>query len=599
MGRTILSASASLVVGAGSSYLLVPAQEPRYASVRQDSDSGGAPMVLHEPSAKAAGTELTLASFLDGPFRVGERAAVYGIVASAGLDNLTAMARELWAADRSLSADFMLDVVFSRMTEIDGNAGINLIREANPAAEQRVAAALAILASRGVTEANIDSILAALPELDERVFKGEAFERLARTDPNQATAAAARLLDEARSSPLSEGGADVSLAIREMARTDPRRALELVDQLKGETREIGLTAAIQAWGSEDPYGALGLVERLGPGRDRDILLQTIGEELGRQDPDGALAWFNALDSSPQGLYGSILHGIAEKEPGRALELALDSADPSATGAVMFLTSTAVQSGDVSFTELAERVLAAENRPSREAGVQMLVNAWADDDPEAALSWLVSQSENVGHSALDQAALAVAWKNPDAAARYTQLLPAEYQDGWIRAVALGYAQTDPSGATAWVEQFRGQAVYDAGMTAIAQVSAMRDPAAAAAMLPSFADTAARDQAATAIAKQWAARQPRAARNWANTLPAGPVRDAALTGMMMVSDELPDPGTLASFQSDQARQQAILNVAIRRATADVDGARVIVERHIDDPALRRQAEQVFENIRPFPG
>jgi hypothetical protein len=165
--------------------------------------------------------------------------------------------------------------------------------------------------------------------------------------------------------------------------------------------------------------------------------------------------------------------------------------------------------------------------------------------------------------------------------------------------LGYAQSDPAGAKSWIERFRGEAAFDAGMTAIVQVSAMRDPAGAAAMLPSFANTAARERAATSVAQQWAQRDPSAAHDWATTLPAGPLRDAALAGTMMLLDELPDARTLARFQSDQARQQAILNVAARRAQENMDDARAMVERLISDPGLRSKAEQVFESIRHSPG
>jgi hypothetical protein len=163
------------------------------------------------------------------------------------------------------------------------------------------------------------------------------------------------------------------------------------------------------------------------------------------------------------------------------------------------------------------------------------------------------------------------------------------------VALGYAQTDPAGAKSWMEQYRGQAVFDAGMTAIVQVSATRNPADAAAMLPSFTDATTRERAATTVAQRWTERDSPAAHDWATSLPPGSLRDAALTGTMMTSDELPDAGTLARFQSDHARQEAILNVAARRAQENLDDARAMVDRHVGDPSLRSKAEQVFESIR----
>jgi hypothetical protein len=648
MGRTALIASMSMVVGAGLTYLLLPTPEISYVMPTLDtSDTAGTPVTLQQRSARS-GTAL-LASLLDGRFGVGERAAVYAIVAGAEIETLKQMARELWAADSSTSREFALDVIFSRMIEIDGSSAIDLIRQANPAAEQMLAAALTIIASRGVTAANMNSIVAALP-LDERRFKTEALKHLVVTDPERAIALAvgepqsalriellrevavawsardlkaARaaianiadradraafeaglttrlaqsdpeqvLLDAARAStPAGGDQLNISLAAQGVAAKDPRRALELADGLKGEQRDIALRAAIQAWGSEDPYGALAFVERLGPGRDRDTLLRAIGQEIGRQDPNGALAWFRSLDSSPQGLYGSILQGVAQREPQRALELALESGDPSA----VLLTSMAVRSGEVSFADLGARVLAMESGGPRDERVQTLMNTWARKDPEEAMSWLVSHGGDLSRDALSRAAETLARQNPGAAIGATQSLPAEHREAWVRAVALGYAQTDPAGAKSWMEQYRGQAVFDAGMTAIVQVSATRNPADAAAMLPSFTDATTRERAATTVAQRWTERDSRAAHDWATSLPPGSLRDAALTGTMMTSDELPDAGTLARFQSDHARQEAILNVAARRAQENLDDARAMVDRHVGDPGLRSKAEQVFESIR----
>lgn len=661
MSRTILLVTASLLAGAGLTYFLQPTPERLYTVPRlQPSNNALSPGSSRFLPVKD-GAPLTLTSLVDEPFGVAKQAAVYAIVGAASLDMLRDMARELWTAGRSMSVDFVLDVIFSRMTEIDRDAGIEFIREANPDAERMFVAALAVLVSSSITNANMDRIVGALPQLDKRRLTTEALKRLAQSDPEQATAlvvglhdgplrdellhdiAAAwfrrdpttaqaatagiaehgdrvafeaglmsgltltdpekALLDLAQNSVLTARQLDASVAaIRQLAEMDPRRALELADGLEGAMREIALTTAIRVWGSEDPYGAIGLVDRLVPGHDRDVLLQAIGEELGREDPDVALAWFNSLDNSPPGLYGSLLKGVAQSRPQRALELALlDSNDPFARAYLMSVTSTVLQSGDVSFADLAERVLATDTRQSRETGVQTLVNAASSvNDPDEILSWLVSHTESLSRHTLYQAATVLARQSPSATAQYSQLLPAEYREGWIRAVATGYGENDPARASVWLEQFRGDAIYDAGMTAIVQASAIRDPAAATALLLRFTDADARDRVATALAQQWAGREPDAAHDWASTLPAGALRDAALAGTMVSSNELPNAATLALFQSDQARQQALFDFAVRRAGNDhdfaqgLDEARGIIDRHIEDPGLRRRAEQIFESI-----
>ena len=112
-------------------------------------------------------------------------------------------------------------------------------------------------------------------------------------------------------------------------------------------------------------------------------------------------------------------------------------------------------------------------------------------------------------------------------------------------------------------------------------------------------AARDRTATAVAQRWSERDARAAADWATALPPGSLRDAALTGTMLTSDELPDASTLRLFRSDEARQTAILNVVSRSAQQNLDDAREMVRQQVDDPVIRARAEQLFEKMKSSPG
>jgi len=100
------------------------------------------------------------------------------------------------------------------------------------------------------------------------------------------------------------------------------------------------------------------------------------------------------------------------------------------------------------------------------------------------------------------------------------------------------------------------------------------------------------AAAQIALMWARTDRTALRNCVSSLPRGESRDGALTAIIgTAGDTRFDEATLALFSTDQARQQAVVNLIVRIAQTDERRARKLVDEHVSDPLMRQRVEQMI--------
>lgn len=391
-------------------------------------------------------------------------------------------------------------------------------------------------------------------------------------------------------------------AIAQLAARDPERALRYAESLGGQSGQMAMMMTVQQWARRDAAAALAYVEAMPAGMLRQNPLQQIATAYGRSEPAAALAWAESLTTGRTQAYAAILAGIAQVDPLRALDLAFDESrlglsSGAQTQVLMSVVLGAAVAGSVSHRALADRVLALDPGQARQNALQMLGQRWAASDLGGALDWFLSNQESVGANALADLARQVGRQDPQTAALYTARLLPELRQDWIRAVASGYAQTDPNGARSWAQQFRGEPVYEAAVTEIIRFSAGADPAGAAALWASvdFADPVREAQIASNIAGSWAAQDWPAARNWVATLPQGEIRDGALTGLMSVGQEIPDASVMSLFSDDERRFQAVSNVIMRTAQFDAERAREMIAQYLDEPWRRERAEQMIENMQ----
>jgi hypothetical protein len=337
------------------------------------------------------------------------------------------------------------------------------------------------------------------------------------------------------------------------------------------------------------------------------------------------------------LFG-VLGGIAIKDPRLAFDVLATLPAGDHAPAVQSLVSNAMSDRDTNFEALADGMLTLEGPLQTGFGpvspFDMLLRSWASRSLSAALDWTIANGERVPPAAFANVAASVARNDLARAERYLTQVPERARFSWFQGVAQGYAQTDPSAAAVWVEQFRTEAAYPAAAAQIAQSLSRLDPLAAAAVLdrideasaadgqalsnaayavgsawartnaPAAADWARRfatdgqrERALNGVAAVWGGNDYAAARSWSLGLPAGSTRDAALSALLASSDTAGgeiDASLLAAFSSDTSRQRAVQGAIFRIAQRSPADARLLVSRYLPQQEQRQQAERTIDQI-----
>jgi hypothetical protein len=428
-------------------------------------------------------------------------------------------------------------------------------------------------------------------------------------------------------------------ALRDIARLDPYRALELSARLPAAVRVGVEQSALQSLAQRDPEAALQYISRLPPGQQQQVR-QSLARAYGKQDPEAALAWARATGVR-ENLFG-VLAGVAVTNPQLAFDVLATLPVADRSSAMQSLMNGARSDRGANFAALAEGMLALEGSFDASLGgrstVAMLLGSWASRSPSAALEWTIANGERIPPAAFTNVSAAVAGNDLATAEQYLARVPAQARLAWIQGMAQTYAQTDPSAAAAWVEQFRAEPAYATAATVVAQSLARFDPPAAAAMLDRIDDSSSTDPQTLVMATRsvamawarkdapaaadwarriatdeqhpieqrsmplraatevWAGNDRAAARSWALRLPAGSARDAALGTLLATartSGEL-DTTLLQAFSGDESRQRAMLSAIYRIAQGDPADARLLAERHLTTPERRQQAERTIGQI-----
>lgn len=414
-------------------------------------------------------------------------------------------------------------------------------------------------------------------------------------------------------------------ALGELVRADPARLLDMVRDFSQDPRRFVEMRALNQLAERDPLAAARYLDGLPIGNERQALVQTVARAFGRQDPTAALAWARTIDE--RNALAAVIGGIGERDPQRAIDLALELAPGERRSALQAILMRAAAQSDVEVAAIADRLVALED-PSLQPYVgAMLLPQWAARSPESAMRWLVANAETASPNLFQSVGQTLAARNPTAAIAYAEQIPTTAREAWISGLAQGYAQQDPRGALEWFGQFRGESWYRRTAASLAMTLAQHDGAAAAQLIdeadpagtgpqsqqtlqvvannwanrdPSAAAQWAiarpaqpqRAQVVEAVVSVWAARDPGAARAWVLQLPSTDLRDRSLARLLTTtahrSSTTLDAVLLNAFGSDAARQRAVLQTVQSLARMDAVRARAIADLHLTDAALRAQAE-----------
>ena len=303
--------------------------------------------------------------------------------------------------------------------------------------------------------------------------------------------------------PVSER--DVTQALRELARYDPARAMNLaLGESNPQLMERLRAAVLNGWAANDPTGAANWAVAL-PVADRRAALVAVFSGAVEKPEAAALLGENLCRQWPgeAGDYGQLMiSALAE------------------SGAYANAARFALSGGD-------------ENRP---AWLNAAYYQWAMRQPEQALKAFGAITDPAVRSTTFLG-LTAGWAeaNPAAVASYALHLPA----GSDRAEALSqmlsqWATRDPLTASEWMlKNLNPSADLDGGVAAVASLPSLisQRPEIAIGWAESIADPKVRSQTLTTVAQLWSQRDGAAARRYieTNTSLAAAERTALLKGL----------------------------------------------------------------------
>ena len=412
---------------------------------------------------------------------------------------------------------------------------------------------------------------------------------------------------------------------------DPEGALAGLERLPvGPLRQSVQRAALLALAETDAVATLARLDDLPPGRDRSQLVEAVAETYGRQDSAAALAWVASLSPPSQEALNGVVSGIAAVDVNRAVDWVLREIEaPTVAGlsAPQALPATelwiGLRAGTLAMPGTVERLLAAGD-PTLKSRAASVIMIWSQSNAEAAVDFALGQLDRLEPADLRALAMQTAQSAPDVAARTPDRLPPDYRAPWVASVADALVRTSPDRARSFLDAQRGQPGYEEGVVAVVRQIASADAPAAAALLAEAGSSPELEGAAQTVANAWARQDPQAAAAWALTLgrpqpagvvaavwarddrgaaegwalnlPAGEVRDAGITGVLLAaaSEGELSASLLDALSTDAERQQSATRAILTIGRSNQARARELVAVYVTDPELRRQTEDQLAQL-----
>lgn len=391
------------------------------------------------------------------------------------------------------------------------------------------------------------------------------FTRLAELDPRAASQAAQDLPNE-----QAARGALERVAATWAAR-DPAGAyawFQAAPNLSKLVRVRTLMSVYQAWSKADPAAAGAFLLAQGTGADTSegaqlttrAGVEVIGASWAQRDPSAALAWMGQLPTEYRdGALKGIMATWGKNDPRGVAMYAASATDSGAVNRYLEpALTTWAQADPAAVRDWVQTLPAGDVRKS---SASRLAREWSNQDPQAALNFLVSEKNDLSTYLLSK------WMDtdPDKAVGWSQgLPPSPERDHALSTIVSSLGRSDPSRAQTLYTQ-----ISAGGQPAAAQYLmdawGARDPQGASAWLAGLPEGAARDEATASLAKSWGFQNVQGACDWLTAQPASPVRDTAVSQMVSyvgdghhevaaaipLAEGIQDPGTRTNALETIAR------------------------------------------------
>ncbi|QMU61825.1 MAG: hypothetical protein GKR92_09000 [Gammaproteobacteria bacterium] len=291
--------------------------------------------------------------------------------------------------------------------------------------------------------------------------------RWAETDPQEAYDKLQTLPNAGRTSGISY------TVFTYLANENPRDALNIIENIpSSRSRVDAYNATIQTWAASDAQAAANFVAQLDNKQLKQQLAPTVIQYLSTQSPDEALTW--AREQDPTGqlyLQNTVVSQIASENPERALQIALSSQQPTLRKQLIVTVVDNLSYNDPQ--RAAEMIDQLPYADVNAETINSVVYNWANSDPDAAMAWVNSKSGQVQENGLISIGNQLASVDPDLAASYLPQLSGPVRDSWAQNITYYYSSYDLNEAATWVENFRGEAIFESLLSSVVGVATSSD------------------------------------------------------------------------------------------------------------------------------
>lgn len=303
-----------------------------------------------------------------------------------------------------------------------------------------------------------------------------------------------------------------------LANENPRVALEIIESIpSSRNRSDAYNATIQSWASRDAKAAANFVAQLDNKQLKQQLAPTVIQYLSTQAPDEALAWAKQQDpNGQQYLQNTVISQIATNNPEQAMQIALSSQQPTLR---QQLVVTVIDNLSYNDPERAAGLL--DQLPANDINtdaINSVVYNWASIDPDAAIAWVNSKSGSLRNDGLISIGNQLASVDPELAASYLPQLSSSVRESWAQNITYYYSSYDVVEAATWIENFRGETIFENLLSSVIGVAASSDVDYALQLAQSMPDQTQRNGMIKQIADQISYSNPQRAEQLYTRLPA---------------------------------------------------------------------------------
>ncbi len=342
-----------------------------------------------------------------------------------------------------------------------------------------------------------------------------------------------------------------------------REAMEATQSLNSTDRDNSQYVLLARWLELDADAAFRWVKDQPAKNRKPELMREFFHSLGLKDPASALSFLsrNKADNPSGSDYSySVFEAWSSHDPVAASDAAFALADKSAKSSALNITLARWAKRDPQ--TVMQRIASLPDESARETYRGVVLRAWAEDDPEAALA----HAETLPEGAERQGALAMAlrgaatkdlasaakyidrlpagavraqtlssivnengYKDPAGAALFALALPPAQQRNSVYQIVNGLSRDDPMAALEFAGKLVSAEARASATRSAMQSWASKDPKAAAEYCAK--DETGRPDDIRSVVSTWASKDTAEAFAWAQALPSGPKRDAAIGGALV--------------------------------------------------------------------